>query len=150
MATELTDAIAALDTLVGTIAGLNSEPGSVPTNYTSFPFYVIEFDTSSITKESAGSLRDMLIISLQIHFGLPATITPSDRTAVFTYYGLVKDILALDANTTLSDTVDTLLADSITVAYSLMYYRGIPTLGLEFSIPIKIRSVQSGSTFVKG
>ena len=153
MADELDAALTELETLIGTITGFSSEPTEPPTDYDAFPFYVVEMDTGTLQTISAGFAHAMHDVSIQIHFGLPTTVTPSDSTAARHYIDLVKDKLLLGDNVTLSDTVDTILSssdDPITYTWGLIGYRGIPTIGLEITVTLKIDSKEESGAFVKG
>lgn len=152
MAAELSDALAALDTIVAGVTGLNAEPSTPPTDYTGFPFYVIEPDSGVIIKNSSGDVTALHTISVQIHAGLPSTITPSDRSHVTPFLDLVKDKILIDANATLASTADTVAIEDDPLAYSwgLIGYRGIPTIGYEITFTIKIRSAESGGAYAKG
>lgn len=152
MANELKSAIERIETLVDAITGFSSAPATVPTDYTAFPFFLVEPDIGTVIKESSGQLRALHTISIQLHLGLPSTLTPSDASEARKYIDLFISTIALDINATLNNTVDT-VGDNDTLFeynYGLIGYRGIPTLGYEITLPVKIRMIESAGAYVKG
>ena len=152
MAAELSTALDELATIVGSVTDLNAEPSDPPSDYTAFPFYVIEPDSGVIQKDGSMNVTALHTVSIQIHAGLPSTITPRDRSHVTPFLDLVKDKIFIDANATANSSVDTVAIedDPMTYTWGLIGYRGIPTIGYEITLTVKIRSAESGGAYAKG
>lgn len=152
MADELDAAITEIITLMDSITDFKPEPSTPPGDYDSiFPFFVVEPDTFTITSEASQTLRATHGISIQVHLGLPDTITPSDRSEARKYVDLIKDKIFLDGNKQLDGTVDTIETEAMTGNYGLIGYRGMPTVGLEAILTVMIRSKENdgGTAFEK-
>lgn len=153
MAGELVAAYNALDALVATITGFNAEPTEPPTDYTSFPFYVLDPDSSTFRKGGAGEVWGFHTFSIQLHLGLPSTVTPKDKSASLPYIDLLKDKLLADANNSLSNTTKGIVANGdtqVTATYGLIGYRLIPTIGWEVTATYKLDSVWNSGAYAKG
>lgn len=148
MAGEITAALAQIRTLVNTISGLRQTPSKPPESASAYPFAIVSLSEGSWTKESSGQVKGLHTITIEIHQS--RTDLPRDLEKVEPYGDLVKDKLLLDANATLNGTVDSIVADDISYTFGALGYAEVITIGWSIDVPVKIRSIESGTSYTKG
>lgn len=150
MASELTSALSALRTLIAGISGLNAAPTSPPTSSNAYPFYVIRPSAGSWSfTENDDTVLATHNVVIEIHYGLPAMVTPTDESTIEPFGDLVKDKLMHSSNINLTNTTN-INRNAITYQYGLLDYGGMPTIGWLITFPIEITSRETSTTFVKG
>lgn len=149
MASELDQAIQAGLVLIREISGLRNAPDYSPEHPNVFPLLVGSANAGVWIKESSGQVRGLHTIK----FGIfkPRNNLPRDIAAMMPYGELVKDKLYHDDSETWGGTITGYDDEPINYTFGEMEYMpGVTLIGWTFLVPVKIRSVQSGSGYVKG
>lgn len=147
MASELDNAVQAGLDILKNISGLRNKPDYSPENPASFPLLVGSAATGIWRKEAAGQKRGLHTVRFGIY--VPRKDLSRDIEAVMPYGELAADLLMLDSNARWNDTIDSYEGD-ITYTFGEIEYAGLLLLGWTILVPVKIRSNQSGSAYVKG
>ena len=149
MASELTGALSALRTLIGGISGLNAAPTTPPTSSSSYPFYVVRPSAGQWAfSDNDDTVLGTHNIAIEIHYGLPAMVTPADESTIEPFGDLVKDKLMHSSNINLTNTTN-INRNTVTYQYGLLDYGGMPTIGWLITFSLEITSRETSTAFGK-
>jgi len=137
MTKAVDDACREIQSIVAAVAGIQAAPEYPPDKISQFPASICFAGTGTITKDSAGSIRGLHQITLELHYQAKnraravAFLNPLAR--------LVYRALMDDDNFNLDGTIDTI--QSIDYEFGPLGYDDTPTIGYTFIIDVKIIEV---------
>ncbi|MCZ2078370.1 MAG: hypothetical protein LC130_25645 [Bryobacterales bacterium] len=117
-------------------SGAQEAPVDPPEGNAGFPFSVCYPGSGTIKSETYNVRRDLASVVLDYHINRQNL--PTDVEAVESFLEAFPDLLINDP--TLGGAVDTIRFDEgISYQFGEMEYAGVPTVGLRFTIPVKLR-----------
>lgn len=119
------------------LAGAKEAPNDPTEGAVEFPFSVCYPNAGQISSLSGQARKDITTLFLDFH--VSRSNLPADMQAVLGFFEKFPDYLIRDPR--LGDTVNTIVFDApgISFQFGEMSYGDIKTVGLRFSIPVKMQ-----------
>lgn len=153
MADELDNAIAEGLKLIRTVDGIRNVP-DYPTESDPrlYPAAIATTQDAEWTKGDFGTVQGLHNIRLGVY--IPRQDAPIDVAQIHPFGEKIKDVLFLNSeadniNATWNGTIDT-INGPVKAKFGPLDYAGLKLFGWTFEIPVKIRSKQQGTKYVKG